>query len=54
METTPFPKGTKGASLDSLARQYLFMDGLNFGHGVGHGIGQYLSVHEGGWGQLVR
>ncbi|GHJ86035.1 hypothetical protein NliqN6_2437 [Naganishia liquefaciens] len=47
VETTPFPKGTRGDSLEALARQYLFADGLNFGHGVGHGIGSYLSVHEG-------
>ncbi|KAJ9115292.1 hypothetical protein QFC20_001159 [Naganishia adeliensis] len=47
IETTPFPKGEKGDSLDRLARQYLYADGLNFGHGVGHGIGSYLGVHEG-------
>lgn len=44
IETTPFPKGEKGDSLDRLARQYLYADGLNFGHGVGHGIGSYLGV----------
>jgi hypothetical protein len=44
IETTPFPKGAKGDSLDNLARQFLYADGLNFGHGVGHGIGSYLGV----------
>lgn len=47
IETTPFPKGEKGDSLDRLARQYLYADGLNFGHGVGHGIGSYLGVSLG-------
>jgi Xaa-Pro aminopeptidase len=43
IETTPFPQGTKGDKLDPLARQFLWREGLNFGHGVGHGIGSYLS-----------
>lgn len=42
-----FPKGTGGAQLDTLARQYLWQDGLNFGHGTGHGVGFFLNVHEG-------
>ena len=42
-----FPKGTSGAQLDSFARQFLWQSGLDFGHGTGHGIGSYLSVHEG-------
>ena len=42
-----FPKGTSGAQLDSLARQFLWRHGLDFDHGTGHGIGSYLSVHEG-------
>jgi Xaa-Pro aminopeptidase len=42
-----FPKGTTGAQLDSLARQPLWEAGLDFDHGTGHGIGSYLSVHEG-------
>lgn len=42
-----FPKGTTGAQLDSLARQSLWEAGLDFDHGVGHGVGSYLSVHEG-------
>ena len=42
-----FPDGTTGAQLDSLARQFLWQAGLDFDHGTGHGVGSYLSVHEG-------
>ncbi len=42
-----FPDGTTGAQLDTLARQYLWRHGLDFDHGTGHGVGSYLSVHEG-------
>ncbi len=42
-----FPKGTSGAQIDMLARQPLWNAGLDFDHGTGHGIGSYLSVHEG-------
>jgi Xaa-Pro aminopeptidase len=42
-----FPDGTTGAQLDSFARQYLWAAGLDFDHGSGHGVGSYLSVHEG-------
>jgi len=42
-----FPAGTTGAQLDSLARQFLWRQGLNFDHGTGHGVGSYLGVHEG-------
>jgi Xaa-Pro aminopeptidase len=42
-----FPDGTTGAQLDSFARQYLWRAGLDFDHGTGHGVGSYLSVHEG-------
>ena len=42
-----FPKGTTGAQLDSLARIALWQAGLDFDHGTGHGVGSYLSVHEG-------
>jgi Xaa-Pro aminopeptidase len=42
-----FPDGTSGAQLDSLARQYLWQAGVDFDHGTGHGVGSYLSVHEG-------
>ena len=42
-----FPEGTTGAQLDSFARQFLWPQGLDFDHGTGHGVGSYLSVHEG-------
>jgi Xaa-Pro aminopeptidase len=42
-----FPDGTTGAQIDTLARQYLWQAGLDFDHGTGHGVGSYLSVHEG-------
>jgi len=42
-----FPKGTRGGQLDILARQYLWAAGLDYAHGTGHGVGAYLSVHEG-------
>jgi Xaa-Pro aminopeptidase len=42
-----FPKGASGAQIDALARQSLWAAGLDFDHGVGHGVGSYLSVHEG-------
>ncbi|MCA1400297.1 aminopeptidase P family protein [Bradyrhizobium sp. BRP56] len=42
-----FPDGTTGAQLDTLARQYLWQAGIDFEHGTGHGVGSYLSVHEG-------
>jgi Xaa-Pro aminopeptidase len=42
-----FPDGTSGAQLDSFARQFLWQAGLDFDHGTGHGVGSYLSVHEG-------
>jgi Xaa-Pro aminopeptidase len=42
-----FPKGVSGAQIDALARQFLWRAGLDFDHGTGHGVGSYLSVHEG-------
>jgi Xaa-Pro aminopeptidase len=42
-----FPEGATGAQLDSFARQYLWAAGVDFDHGTGHGVGSYLSVHEG-------
>lgn len=42
-----FPKGTSGAQIDALARNPLWQAGLDFDHGTGHGVGAYLSVHEG-------
>lgn len=41
-----FPQGTTGAQLDTFARQYLWAEGLNYGHGTGHGVGVFLNVHE--------
>lgn len=45
--TAIFPDGTTGAQLDSFARRPLWEVGLDYGHGTGHGVGSYLSVHEG-------
>ena len=42
-----FPEGTRGSQLDSFARQYLWRAGLDYAHGTGHGVGSFLSVHEG-------
>jgi Xaa-Pro aminopeptidase len=42
-----FPDGSTGAQLDTLARQFLWQAGVDFEHGTGHGVGSYLSVHEG-------
>ena len=46
LATIKFPKGTSGAQLDTLARMYLWREGLNYGHGTGHGVGFFLNVHE--------
>ena len=45
--TSVFPKGISGSQLDSFARRALWNAGLDFDHGTGHGVGAYLSVHEG-------
>ena len=42
-----FPEGIAGQHLDTLARQFLWHEGLDFDHGTGHGVGSYLNVHEG-------
>jgi Xaa-Pro aminopeptidase len=42
-----FPTGTTGSQLDTLARQFLWQAGVDYAHGTGHGVGSYLSVHEG-------
>ncbi|KQV82916.1 aminopeptidase P family protein [Rhizobium sp. Root1220] len=47
ISTARFPKGTRGCDLDPLARIALWRAGADFGHGTGHGVGSYLSVHEG-------
>lgn len=41
-----FPEGTTGAQLDTLARQFLWAEGMNYLHGTGHGVGFFLNVHE--------
>ena len=41
-----FPEGTVGGQLDTYARQHLWSDGMNYGHGTGHGVGFFLNVHE--------
>ena len=47
LASTRFPAGATGAQLDTLARAPLWQAGLDFDHGAGHGVGSYLSVHEG-------
>ena len=47
IERCQFPEGTTGHQIDVLARQFMWREGLDFSHGTGHGIGAYLSVHEG-------
>ena len=42
-----FPEGTNGASLDAITRSCLWNEGIDFGHGTGHGVGAFLNVHEG-------
>ena len=45
--TALFPKGTRGQQIDAYARRPLWEAGLDYAHGTGHGVGSYLSVHEG-------
>jgi len=47
LDRARFPAGTSGAQLDALARQFLWQAGADFDHGTGHGVGVFLSVHEG-------
>lgn len=49
-----FPRGTTGAQIDVLARQFLWQVGLTYNHGTGHGVGAFLSVHEGPAGIAPR
>jgi Xaa-Pro aminopeptidase len=49
-----FPRGTSGAQLDVLARQFLWQDGVTYSHGTGHGVGAFLGVHEGPVGFSTR
>ncbi len=54
ISTARFPKATAGAHLDAFARRALWQQGLDFDHGTGHGVGSYLSVHEGPQGLSKR
>lgn len=45
--TAQFPEGTSGSQLDAFARQFLWQARLDYEHGTGHGVGQFLGVHEG-------
>ncbi|WP_375623359.1 aminopeptidase P family protein [Bartonella sp. TT119HLJHH] len=47
LSTIRFPKGTRGQDIDALARIALWKAGFDYAHGTGHGVGSYLSVHEG-------
>ncbi|MBV9526941.1 aminopeptidase family protein P, partial [Sphingomonas sp.] len=47
LATAVFPRGTRGTQLDSFARRPLWEAGLDYAHGTGHGVGSFLSVHEG-------
>ena len=47
LDLAVFPKGTSGFALDTLARQFLWQEGLDYRHGTGHGVGSFLNVHEG-------
>ena len=42
-----FPKGTRGVQLDAFARMALWMEGKDYNHGTGHGVGSFMNVHEG-------
>lgn len=47
LDLARFPDKTSGGALDALARMHLWQAGVDYGHGTGHGVGSYLSVHEG-------
>jgi Xaa-Pro aminopeptidase len=47
LATQQFPEGTRGVQLDTLARMAMWQEGIDYGHGTGHGVGYFLSVHEG-------
>jgi len=46
LDSIQFPRGTIGSQLDVLARQHLWREGMNYGHGTGHGVGFFMNVHE--------
>ena len=47
LENLCFPRGAAGTQLDAIARSAMWREGMNYMHGTGHGVGSYLSVHEG-------
>jgi Xaa-Pro aminopeptidase len=47
LSRTRFPRGTLSPTLDAIARAPLWAEGIEFGHGTGHGVGYFLAVHEG-------
>ena len=47
LQRARFPRGTRGNQLDALAKQYMWEAGITYGHGTGHGVGHFLSCHEG-------
>ena len=47
LATAVFPRGTRGNQLDVLAHQYMWQEGITYGHGTGHGVGHFLGCHEG-------
>jgi Xaa-Pro aminopeptidase len=47
LSATKFPRGTKSPLLDAIARAPIWADGIDYGHGTGHGVGYFLNVHEG-------
>jgi len=54
ISTARFPRGTTGAQIDILARQFLWQEGITYNHGTGHGVGAFLGVHEGPVGIAPR
>lgn len=54
LDQARFPVGTTGSQLDTLARYALWQKGMDYAHGTGHGVGSYLSVHEGPQGISKR
>ncbi|MFK5088310.1 M24 family metallopeptidase, partial [Klebsiella pneumoniae] len=47
LSATRFPRGTLSPMLDAIARAPLWAEGLDYGHGTGHGVGYFMNVHEG-------
>lgn len=47
LATARFPAGISSTRLDTLARQHLWQEGMDYGHGTGHGVGNFMNIHEG-------